>query len=278
MYHQKENMVPNPPANTTCWPWHDAQVSFRGEIYDLYRRFGISGFDVNKYGPLSYMIRAGRVKDLYDEFVDVNQVAIGLIDRMKPFEWIGGCGPNRQASLDIRMAIPSENVQKNGKFYDVTVKTERPFDIFGNPFGTEYFIVGILASAGVVHDCESNGFHGLIQRFTPCKHRTALQRILQERSAKWCNDMPEGFYHGLSVGKVYATEEGLPLHVFDQVPDEIVEVYDKCTKGMKKGDIHSIDREAAILHAAAKWKYWSGLLTHTQLGLIEPILEANGDA
>jgi len=263
----------NTIPTTKQWPNHNGHVDLRREHYELYSRYGISGEELNQYGLLSYIIRGNLVKEIYDKLVDVGQFIIGMIDTMQPYVWIGGCGPDRRASLDFRLSIPSQDIKKNRILYSTHIKTEKK----PNELEDEYFITGNIINKSVTHACESNGYHTLIQRFTPCKHFIAAQLILQERSENWCNSMEEDFYHGLKVGKVYRTEEGLPIHVFDNIPEEIMEAYLKGTKGMNQKKIHSINREAAILHAAALWKYWSGLLTHEQLETIEPILEVNGD-
>jgi hypothetical protein len=257
----------------TQWPNHDGHVEFRKEHYELYERYGISSKDMHKYGLLSYIIRGFQVKKIYDEFVEKGMFALGRIDKMKSYEWLGGCGPNRQASLDFKLQIPSQDIKKNKTMYIIHIKTERREDAPDN----EYFITGNLVQNSVSHACESNGYQGIIQRFTPCKHFIAAQLILQERSEDWCNERDEEFYHGLKIGEIYKTEEGLPMHIFNPIPDEIIELYIKDTKGMKKHDILSLNREAAILHKTTLYKYQSGLLTHKQRLIVEPILEINGD-
>ena len=255
------------------WPSHEGHVDLRREHYELYSRYGISGEELNHYGLLSYIVRGNLVKEIYDKLVNVGPFMIGMIDTMAPYVWMGGCSPNRQASLDFKLNIPSQDIKKNGTLYTTHIKTERKIDRLED----EYFITGNIIQKSITHACESNGYHTLIQRFTPCKHFIAAQLILQERSEDWCNSMEEEFYHDLKVGKVYKVKEGLPIHVFDQIPEEIMALYLRGTKGMNQKKIHSINREAAILHAAAKWKYLSGLLTHEQLDTIEPLLESNGD-
>jgi len=263
---------------TKKWPHHEGQVEFRSEDYRLYERYGVGKADIHKFGLLSYIIRGFLVKEIYNDMLKNPWKYTGKLVPMPEYEWLGGCGPNRKASLDVRISIPSQKILKNNKKYDMFLKLISPDDdsiyqILGNVVPTDD-----CQGNGIIHSCESAGFHGVIQRFTPCKHFIAAQLILQERSERWCNEHEEEWYHGLNVAEVYRNEKGLPLQVFGAIPKAVMEIYKLGTKQMNNGNLNSIGREAAVLHAAAKWKYKNNLLDATQKATIESILLENGDS
>jgi len=253
------------------WPDHESQVGFRSDIYRLYNYFGVTVEEIREYGRLSTIIRGFEVKQIYDDLMAGNSWKYsGTFETYEPYEWMGGCGPDRRSSLDFRLVIPSRKLAKNGKFYYMMIKTERR----AGEDDTEYFI-DFIEGKGMTHECGSAGYQTNVQRFGPCLHPIATTLILQENSAKWCNQREEPFYHGLRVAEVYRNKKGLPLQVFGSIPRELQEVYDNCTQGMYKGHIQSLHRESAILLKAAEIKYELGLLNEKQLDVIVPILEEN---
>ena len=97
------------------WPDHEAQVKFRSDIYRLYyNRFGVSVEEIRSNGKLSNIIRAFEIKQIYDDLREGNSWKyFGTFDRYKPYKYMGGCGPSRQASLDFKLEIPSQELAKN---------------------------------------------------------------------------------------------------------------------------------------------------------------------
>lgn len=257
------------------WPHHKAQVKFRSDMYSLYEKYGVHVDDVHKFGLLSYIIRAFRIKEIYDEMVDAGQFRfLEKIDSTKPYIWLGGCGPDRCGTLDFHLYLPSNNFKENKHFEEVIIKTV-PSSQNPDIYKLREDEVGKRA----VNGSKSKGYHTEIERFTPDKYTIAGELILGERSADWCNtkanEPGEEFYRGLRVCSDYKNKRGLPLQVFGEIPNELMELYEKCLKGMNKGHLHSADREAVLLHRAAIIKFEKNLLDNEQLDSLIPILEEN---
>ena len=229
---------------------HEWWVGFRREFYTLYEGYGIKGSNLNFFGPLSYIIRAHIIQELYNERVDrTNRSKLEDFDAevyWLEYEWMGGC--EREASLDFELRIPSEK-KKEVDYYLVYAKAVKR----ANP--------DVFYLKSITHACPSQGYHQQIQRFTPCKHKIAVQLILQDRATDWCNERG-GVYAGKSIWKKYDKNKqkySLDFLLASQHPisPELRALYDELTKDKVK----SLDREERLLDLAVEEFYKEGDLS-----------------